>query len=381
MATEKLYYQDCHMQQFSARVTGCVRSDRGWEIRLDATAFYPEGGGQACDTGALDQTRVLAVWENGEDVVHLCDRPLEPGQTVHGQIDYARRFDLMQQHTGEHILSGIIHRRYSFHNAGFHVGQQVMEVDFDGVIPVSELAEIEWEANRAVWANLPVICTVPEEAELAGLSYRTKRALPWPVRIVEIPGVDSCACCGVHTAHTGEVGLIKIISCMKFRQGVRLELACGQRALCYVNQAWEQNREISQLLSAKMPETAEAVKRLSSQLGEEKLRVAALQRQVFEQIAAGYTGQSRVVHFEEALSPAGVRELAEKICRVCAGTAAVFSGTDETGYNVCLAGPEDMVRQLGKRLVTELAGRGGGKAGFFQGSVKADRIQIEGFFG
>ena len=380
MATEKLYYQDCHMQRFSARVVACTPEEQGYKVVLDATAFYPEGGGQACDVGTLGETRVLAVHEVGEEVVHICDKPLNAGQTVWGQIDYARRFDLMQQHTGEHILSGVIHNRYGFHNAGFHVGQQVMEVDFDGVIPASELAEVELEANRAVWANLPVKCAVPSEAELEDLPYRTKKALSWPVRIVEIPGIDSCACCGVHTANTGEVGLIKIVSCVKFRQGVRLELACGQRALCYVNQAWEQNREISQLLSAKMPQTAAAVKKLSSQLSEEKLRAAELQRQLFDRIAGDYAGQQDVVHFEKDLSPAGVRELAERIAQACNGFAAVFSGEDAAGYTVCLVSQKEDVKALGARLSDALNGRGGGKPGFFQGSVKASKSQIEEFF-
>lgn len=381
MPTQKLYYKDCHLQSFSATVTGCREAAGGYAVTLDATAFYPEGGGQACDVGSLGSVRVLDVQEQDEEVIHLCDGPLVVGQTVEGKIDYEKRFDLMQQHTGEHILSGIIHKRLGYHNAGFHVGAQVMEVDFDGIIPGQELAEIELEANRTVWADLPVRCWYPTPEELPTVQYRTKRALPWPVRVVEIPGTDACACCGVHVAHTGEVGLIKILSCVKFRQGVRLELVCGQRALCYVNATWEQNRQISQLLSARMHETAGAVQKLCDQLAEEKLRTNTMQRQLFERIAAGYAGRGNVVHFEEDISPAGVRELAQKVAQICGGMAAVFSGEDAAGYSMCLVSKEGDVKELGARLSAALNGRGGGKPGFFQGSVKATKAQIEAFFG
>ena len=378
MATEKLYYQDCHRRQFCARVESCLQTDQGYEVVLDATAFYPEGGGQACDTGFLAEAKVLMVKEVGDAVVHICDKPLIAGQTVQGQIDYSRRFDLMQQHTGEHILSGVIYRRYGFHNSGFHVGQQVMEVDFDGVIPATELAEVEWEANQAVWANLPVHCTVPPKQELKQLFYRTKRELPWPVRIVEIPGIDSCACCGVHTAYTGEVGLIKIVSCVKLRQGVRLELACGARAMRYVNQVWEQNREISQLLSAKMQETAAAVRKQNNQLAEEKFRAGQLQRQLFEGIAEKYAEKGNVVHFASALSGGELRLLTELICAQCGGVAAVVSGEDGN-YSVCLGSETVDVSDLGKELSTALNGRGGGRGGFFQGTIRAGKDKIEGF--
>ena len=230
----KLYYEDCNLRHFTATVTSCEESPKGYRITLDQTAFYPEGGGQACDIGTLGQAQVTDVQEEGERVIHFCDRPLPVGDQVAGEIDWERRFDLMQQHTGEHLLSGIIHRHFGYHNSGFHVGAQVMEVDFDGPIPAQMLSQLEEEANRLVWADIPVSCSYPAPQELPHIAYRTKRELPWPVRIVDIPGGDTCACCGIHVARTGQVGLIKIISCVKFHSGVRLELVCGQRAYRYV---------------------------------------------------------------------------------------------------------------------------------------------------
>ena len=377
--TRKLYYEDCHLQQFTATVTGCQRAENGWQITLDATAFYPEGGGQACDLGTLGNARVLDVREQEEQIFHLCDGPLNVGETVTGTLDWERRFDLMQQHSGEHILSGLVNQKYGFHNAGFHVGKEVMEIDFDGLIPPEDIPLLEDQANRVIWQNLPIHCHIPDPDDLAKASYRSKRALPWPVRLVQIPDTDSCACCGVHVAYTGEIGLMKILSWTKFHQGVRLELVCGKRAWNYLQQVFAQNRQISQALSAKPLETAEAVKKLQSSLTEEKFRSTGLQKQVFAGIAKDYVNQSNVLHFADSLEPGQVRELADAIAQACTGWAAVFSPR-ECGYGFCLASREADLRQLGKDMTAALNGRGGGKPNFQQGTVSAEESAIRKFF-
>ena len=380
METVKLYYKDCHLRVFSALVTGCEKTERGYLVTLDQTAFYPEGGGQACDLGTLGDSQVLDVQEKGENVYHLCQKPLSVGERVEGVIDWQRRFDLMQQHTGEHLLSGLIHDRYGYHNSGFHVGAEVMEVDFDGPISADALAELERDANRAVWEDIAVRCWTPSPEELPQVIYRTKRALPWPVRIVEFPGYDSCACCGIHVARTGQIGLIKILSCTKFHQGVRLEMVCGQRAYAYLCKVYEQNRQVSQAFSARILETGAAANRINEQLAAEKYRAAGLEKQVFSAIAAGYAGKGDVVHFAQNLTASSLRELADAIANVCGGIAAVFSGSDESGYSLCLVCKAGDVRSLGSGLVSSLNGRGGGKPGSFQGSVPGTRAQIEDYF-
>ena len=372
METRKLYYEDCHLQEFTAAVISCEPADKGFAVVLDATAFYPEGGGQACDLGTLGDARVLDVQEQGQQVVHLCDKPLSG--TVTGKIDWERRFDLMQQHSGEHILSGLIHKKFGYHNVGFHIGNTVMEVDFDGPITWEALEELEAAANRAVWQNLPIQCTVPAEDILPQLTYRSKKALTWPVRIVEVPGFDTCACCGVHVARTGQIGLVKVISCVKFHQGVRLEMLCGQRAYQYLHKVFLENRLVSQEFSAKPLEIGAAAQRMNRQLQEEKFRATGLQKQLLETVADRYRDQGRVIHFDTAL-PA--RELADKIAAVCGGTAAVFSGSDETGYQVCILGAD--AKELGVQVIA-LGGRGGGKPGTFQGSVTATREQLAALF-
>ena len=380
METRKLYYEDSHLSSFTARVVSCEAGEKGWQILLDATAFYPEGGGQACDIGTLGGVRVTDVREMGEQIIHLCDGPLAVGAEVEGVIDYDRRFDLMQQHSGEHIVSGIIHRRFGYHNVGFHMGAELVIIDFDGPIPAADLAEIELEANRAVWENRPLHIWYPSEEELPTVGYRSKRALPWPVRVVEVPGYDKCACCGTHVAQTGEIGIIKLLTCVKFHEGVRIEMACGSRALRYLSAVYDQNRLVSQAFSAKILETGEAARRMNEQLAAEKFRSAGLQKQVFAAIAAECRGVGKVVRFEENLTPVQVRELCDAIGQVNGGMAAVFSGSDEAGYSYCLMERNGDLRQLNKTMTAALNGRGGGKPEYQQGSVKADKAAILAFF-
>ena len=380
METQKLYYVDCHMSRFSARVLQCTETEKGFEVILDRTAFYPEGGGQSADTGMLGTVRVLDTRERGDMIVHLCNGALAVGDTVEGCIDFDLRFDRMQQHTGEHIVSGLIHARYGYHNTGFHMGTESTTIDFDGVIPTEDLPGLEAAANAAVWQNLPVKCYVPSPEELETVVYRTKRALPWPVRIVEVPGYDTCACCGTHTAFTGEVGLVKLFSAIPFRGGTRMEMACGKRALALLNTAYDQNKLVSQAFSAKIQETGEAARKMNELMAAQKYRVAGLEMKIFGGIAQSYAGVGDVLHFEDGLDNNAVRELADKIAERCGGTAAVFSGDAENGYAFCLVARQGDLRQLGKDMTKALNGRGGGKPNCQQGRVSCKKAEIETFF-
>ncbi|MGM9548631.1 MAG: alanyl-tRNA editing protein [Faecousia sp.] len=380
METRKLYYEDSHLSRFSATVLSCEQGKNGWEVILTATAFYPEGGGQAGDTGSLSGVRVLDTRERGELVAHLCDKPLTVGSEVEGVVDYEPRFLRMQQHSGEHIVSGIVNRRYGYHNTGFHMGAEAITIDFDGIIPAQALPDIEAEANRAVWQNLPVKCWYPSSEELPHVIYRTKRELPWPVRIVEIPGFDRCACCGTHVAATGEIGLIKLLSVVGFRGGTRMEMACGKQALDILNAAFDQNRQVSQAFSAQMMQTGDAARRMNDLIAQQKYRIAGLERRIFGGIADSYVNFGNVLHFEDGLDSDAVRELADAIAGNCGGIAAVFSGSDETGYAYCLVTRQGDLRPFGREMTGTLRGRGGGKPTFQQGRVQAARTEIERFF-
>ena len=377
MPTRKLYYEDAHLKCFTAQVLSCTRTQKGWAVTLDATAFYPEGGGQAADTGTLGGVQVLDTREQGEEVVHLCDGPLAVGTQVEGCIDYDLRFSRMQQHSGEHIVSGILHRRYGCHNTGFHMGGDgIVTVDFDVPFPESDLPAIEAEANAAVWQDLPVRCWYPSAQELPTIAYRSKKALAWPVRIVEIPGFDLCACCGTHVRRTGEIGLIKLLGTVNFRGGTRMEMACGQAAFQLLSRAYAQNIQVSQAFSAKPMQTGEAARRMNALLSQQKYRCGQLERRIFDSLAASYAGQGNVVHFEENLDGTGLRELADRIASSCGGMAAVFSGTDDGGYAFCLASRTEDLRPICQALTARFPGKGGGKPGFQQGRITGTEEQI-----
>ena len=380
MEVKKLYYADSHLKDFSAVVTGCEAVKGGWAVTLDATAFYPTGGGQECDLGILGGARVLDVKEQGENILHLCDTPLEVGAEVTGTIDWERRFAHMQQHSGEHLVMGQIYQKFGYHNVGFHMGGHLVTIDLDGPVTWEDLMEIERRTNQIICRNIPVKTWYPSPEELPNVKYRTKKQLPWPVRIVEFGGEDVCACCGTHVKSTGEIGLEKLVSCVKFKEGVRIEMASGRRATELYQQIFEQNRQVSQTFSAKILETGSAARKFNDMLTQEKYRAIGLQRKIFGAIAQSYAGRERAVHFEADLQPGQVRELADAIAEKT-DTAIVYSGCDATGYSICILSKTQDTRTLGKEVNAALNGRGGGKPGAFQGSLKATKEQIEAFFG
>ena len=379
MATEKLYYQDSHLTTFTATVLSCEAGKHGWDVVLDRTAFYPEGGGQPGDRGVLGGVTVTDTHEKGGDIVHYCDAPLEVGSTVDGTIDWEYRFDLMQHHSGEHILSGLIHAAYGHDNVGFHMGKDAVTIDFSGMIPEADLPELERKTNEIIWKNRPVQILWPDAEQLTQIPYRSKKALTGEVRIVEFPGADICACCGTHVKRTGEIGLLKILSCVKFHEGVRMEILFGRKAMEYLTGTFNQNKQISGLLSAKPMETAAAAARLQQELGDVKYRAGQLEDQIFQLKAQSYTDAGDVLVFEADLKPDSLRRLADAIQKTCGGRAAVFSQTAE-GYQYAIGQENGDLRAFTKELNQTLNGRGGGKPFFVQGSVKATMEEIQAFF-
>ena len=377
---EKLYEQDPFLTRFSAVVETCVQSKKGWDVVLSQTAFYPEGGGQPYDTGTLGGVNVLEVHERDGRVVHTCDGALTVGDTAEGCIDWERRFDLMQHHSGEHIVSGIAHSKWGCDNVGVHMGADVITIDLNTLISEEQLRELEEDVNRYIWEDHPIRIDVPSPEELETLPYRSKKALSGRVRIVCFPGADMCACCGTHVATSGQVGLVKLLSVQKFRDGVRIELVCGKRALTYLSRVQEQNLRISNLLSAKVMETSGAVQRLLEENEQLKGRIYAMEEKQFSALALELEGKGSVLLFQEDLTPDGLRRLCDKVLQSCGGRCACFSGDEENGYKYAIGEKDGDLRGLIKGLNQTLNGRGGGKPGFAQGSVRASRTQIESFF-
>ena len=379
METTKLYYEDPFLQGFTAAVTSCEEGKGGYLVTLDRTAFYPEGGGQPYDTGVLGEAKVLEVHDKNGVITHLCNKPLAVGASVEGKIDWARRFDHMQQHSGEHICSGLICERFRCDNVGFHMGTDTVTIDFNADISWEELMEIEEAANRYICEDHPIDIRFYRGAELDKVEYRSKKPLEGDVRIVAFPGADCCACCGTHVLRSGQVGLVKFLSVQKFREGVRIELLCGDRARRYLSACWEQSLHIGQALSVKPVASAAAVERLQSELGALKLRCAKLEGSAFAQIAAQYEGKGDVLLFEDEMSGDSLRKLCDAVANACGGRCAVFAGTDGAyKYAIGHAGGE--LRDFTKKMNAALSGRGGGKPNFVQGSVGCDRAAIEAFF-
>lgn len=378
--TEKLYYQDPFLREFTAHVLACELIIDAWRVTLDRTAFYPEGGGQPADHGILGGAKVLDVREQDGVIFHICDKPVEIGETVTGSIDWDRRFDHMQQHSGEHIISGILCRLYHCDNVGFHLGAETVTIDYNADLSWEQVLKAERLANEAVWADRAVLITFPSPAELAELDYRSKKELTGQVRIVEFPEADRCACCGTHVLRAGQVGLVKVLSCQKFREGVRLEILCGDRALRFLSGTFEQAKAIGQRLSVKPLEALDAVERLESELAAAKARMADLEQTAYAALAEGQAGKGDVVLFQPPTRPDSVRRLADLTAKSCGGLAAVFAG-EGTVWNYALvrAGGGD-ISALVKALNQTLHGRGGGRNGFAQGSVQAARSDIEAFF-
>ena len=391
---EKLYYEDVCLRQFTALVERCEARGDLWEIELNRSAFYPEGGGQPGDTGTLGEAKVLDTRETPEGrIVHCCDRPLGVGSTVEGEVDWERRLDFMVQHSGEHIVSGLAHRLFGCDNVGFHMGASVTAIDFNRVLTDAELWEIESRANDIVRQDFPIEITFPSPEELAKLSYRSKKEIQGQVRIVTIPEADVCACCALHVRRTGEIGLIKLLSRQKLRQGVRVELVCGKRAYDHIRAVTEQNRAISALLSVPVTETAAAARRVYQELETLKYRCVGLENRMLEAKAESFAGQKDAVLIEEDLSGDGARKLCEALRKRGAENCYVFSGQDGDGYlyaiNIAAGNEKDCsrsavseseFREKLKSMNAALSGRGGGRQGFAQGRVNCTKAEIEAYF-
>ena len=378
--TKKLYYEDVYKKEFTAKVLECRQGKKGYEVILDQTAFYPEGGGQPGDTGSLGEAAVTDVHEKNGELIHCTDRALEPGTEVQGQINWARRFDLMQQHSGEHIVSGLVHEAFGYDNVGFHMGSDVITIDFSGMLDEAQMAEIEAKANQIIWENQEVEIFYPSEEELKELEYRSKKELSGWVRIVSFPGADTCACCGTHVTRTGEIGMVKLLSVVKFREGVRMEMISGKRVLDYLNMVNEQNRQISVKLSAKMDKTAQAVARLQDENFALKGRVHSLEENFIVNEAAKWNDCENPLLFENGMEAGSVQKLADAVMQVCKGRCAVFSRNADGSYKYAMGEKDGDLRQFTKDMNAALNGRGGGKPFFVQGSVQASEKEIRAFF-
>lgn len=379
--TDKLFYEDSHLAEFEAVVQSCEQKSDKYLIVLDRTAFFPEGGGQAADTGVLNGVPVSDVQEKEGVIFHTADEAIVAGTAVHGVINWDERFSKMQQHSGEHIVSGIVHEWFGYNNVGFHLGNENVTLDFDGILTKEQLREVEYEANRAIAKNLDILVDYPEKELLQTMEYRSKIEIQGQVRIVTIPGYDVCACCAPHVKKTGEIGMIKLVSMQNYKGGVRISMRCGFRALADYCEKEASVHAISHCLSAKEDKITEAVEHLKEENFRLNGTITALQRQVFAYRAEKVEqGAKRVILFEEALEGSAMRELCNLILERAVGVCAVCCGNDKEGYKYVIGSHKLDVREIAKELNGQFAGRGGGKKDMVQGSLYGSQKAIKAAF-
>lgn len=384
VSTQRLYYEDSKRKEFTARVVACEAWKDGYRVALDRTAFFPEGGGQFGDIGWLGAFGEATVFDTQEEngvIWHMTDKAFEAGTVVTGKLDFEERFMRMQQHTGEHMISGIVHERYGLNNVGFHLGNDITTLDFDGELTPEQVRETELLVNRAVFADLPVEILYPAKEELADLPYRSKIDIEGQVRIVQISGIDTCACCAPHVYRTGEVGLVKILSCDRHRGGCRMVMAAGIRALADYAQKQESVTGVSVALSAKPEAIVDAVLHQKKQMQKMREQLNLMQASCLEQMLSKITpDQQNVCIFVEDFDTIAVRNFVNNAMERCGGICAAFVGNDENGYHYILGSRQQDVREFAKGLNGRFQGKGGGRPEMVQGSLRGAEKEIRKLF-
>lgn len=375
MRTEKLYESDSHLSQFEAEVLSCEKSDDKYKIILDKTAFFPEGGGQYGDIGKIGGADVLdTVIENGE-IIHYTDLPLEINKSFFCSLDFKRRFAFMQNHSGEHIVSGIFHKKFGFDNVGFHLGEDVVTLDINGLVDRKTLDETEYEANKAVWSNLNVKAYFPDEKELEALEYRSKKEIDGKLRIVEIEGIDRCACCAPHVNSTGEIGIIKLLDFEKLRGGTRIYMKCGEFALDDYRNKYENIKSISNLLSSKQETAAKSVISLSEKLNLAELKIKNLKSDLTFEKIKNLDINCRI-YFEENSDMKALQLMADFAYKSLKHSVWIFSKS-ENSYSFAVCGEENSLAEDFKKVSSQLNIRGGGRNGIRQGTVNETKEKTE----
>ncbi|SDA21281.1 alanyl-tRNA synthetase [Ruminococcus sp. YE71] len=378
--TERLY-DDGSLMEFDAKVVSCTEIKKGFEVVLDRTAFFPEGGGQQGDVGRIDGAEVIDTYEKNGEIIHKCKSALEVGSSVHGTVDEHIRLRRMQNHSGEHLLMGFIHAKLGYENVGFHLGSSEVTLDLNGTITDEDLKECELKANEAIARDLPITITYPDSSALASMEYRSKLEMTENVRIVTIEGVDVCACCAPHVSSTGKIGIVKVLSSESYKGGTRVHILCGLDAFELLGQRLEAVAEICRLLSAKPEKAVGFVEKLLGENNELKRRIAEAEKEKAAEIIASLKNDSRKSFcvFTKGIGRDALREVANKAVLLTDGIAGVF-GEEEQGFSYIIASANVPLRAKSKEINSALGGKGGGSDQMIQGSVTADKETIEKFF-
>lgn len=380
--TEKLYDADAYIKEFTATVIGTGTDARGDYAILDRTAFFPEQGGQYADGGVIGVSRVIDVQIVGGEIRHFVNSPLTVGETYECKLDFDVRFRKMQNHSGEHIVSGIIHSLFGLDNVGFHLGTEDVTIDYNGFLIKDQIRHVEQLANEAVVKNVLITAEFPTAEKLERLEYRSKLELESDVRIVTVEEYDVCACCAPHVRRTGEIGIIKLLDSIHYKGGVRIHMLCGFDAIDDYNKKYDNVSEIGLLLSSKQHETAETVSRLWNDYTELKRDVLALKKELITlKVSTIPKTDGNLCLFDEGLSNAELREAVNMLMDKCGGMCGVFSKNIAGGYSYVVGSRSVDLINIAREMSDLLGGRGGGKSGMIQGSVSANEEIIRQYFG
>ena len=407
--TKKLYYEDAYRTEFEATVLSAETVNRDGfgpllDVVLDQTCFFPEEGGQSPDRGELGGLEVVDVQirdgeihhylrangdvQAGEDpassaIAQTKEGPAPdpviplPSSVIRGRISWPERFSNMQQHSGEHLFSGTVHRKYGFDNVGFHLSAREVTLDFSGVIPAADLPELEREVNAAIWSNIPSEVRMTDRAGREGLEYRSKLDLDGEVRIVTFPGVDSCACCAPHVRRTGEIGLLKVVSMISWKGGVRVSIVCGDRALRTMQEEHRILTETALFLTTSKDSLLSQVQKLKNDAASlaSELKSAAF-RELQREAEAIPESSEHAVLFSKSADTDAARKVVNELTAVHSGYSAVFTGGDGGMYQFIIGSRQRDCREICAVLKETFGARGGGKPDMVQGSVSASPEEI-----
>ena len=368
--TEKLYDKDAYGHEFSATVLSCEADKRGYAVVLDKTFFFPEEGGQTPDTGTLDEIEVTHVSIKDDVITHYLSKPLEPGSTVTGKVDFDHRFLKMQMHSAEHIFSGLVNSRFGYNNVGFHLSDNSATMDYDGKFSYEEALELERKVNEIIVTGKKITAVYPSKEELAALSYRSKKELSGPVRIVTVEDVDVCACCAPHVRNTSEIGLFKIISWENYKSGVRINYLAGFRALEDYEKRLSDLREISRTLSYKQGEELDGVIKLSKDYSDLKFKDVEIRNKYIDlQIASEKTDTESGLCVLSPDFSNHIKYASDALKEYYPKVRAVLCGNDEAGYRFYVESETEDLTEMLKMLKEKYDVKGGGKRSAIQGTI------------
>lgn len=371
---QEYYYRHPYIRELDTVVLCCHACKDGYELVLKDTIFYPEGGGQPCDKGTIQGVEVIAVQREKERIVHITKQPLAPGENVHCEIDWEYRFDLMQNHTGEHIFSGVVKQLYGYSNVGFHMGEYIC-ADFNGNLTEENIEEVERRVNQAIWTNLCVQEILCSPSETAKYDYRSKISIEGTTRIISIDGYDMCACCGMHVKNTGEIGICKVINFEKSRNKTRIFLLSGRRAFAYLSHIHQENSSISKLLSAKPLEISTAVSHLQQRYVDVQKSYRTVSMEMMMKDADQIPIQDAIIYTSVLADSEGMRAFCNRCIEMGISTVMVIAKT-EVGYAYVIMSHTIDLLSIRAEFNTAIHAKGGGNHEMMQGSCTASPTEI-----